>query len=33
MPNPSVEGTNNGGSRLSAYAIAVLPLLAPNLKR
>jgi len=32
-PNPSIEGTSNGGPRLLAFAGAVPPLLAPHLKR
>jgi hypothetical protein len=31
--NPSVEGTNNGGSHLCAFAYAQPPLFAPHLKR
>ena len=33
MPNPSIEGTNNGGSSLSAFAHAQPPLFAPHVKR
>jgi hypothetical protein len=32
-PNPSVEGTNNGGPQFHASATSVAPLFAPHLKR
>jgi len=32
-PNPSVEGTHNGGARLLASSAAAAPLCAPHLKR
>jgi len=32
-PNPSVEGTNNGGPQFHASSTSVAPLFAPHLKR
>jgi hypothetical protein len=32
-PNPSIEGTHNGGARCPASATAVAPLCAPHVKR
>ena len=33
LPNPSIEGTNNGGSSLRVFAYAQPPLFAPHVKR
>jgi hypothetical protein len=32
-PNPSIEGTHNGGARLRASATSAAPLCAPHVKR